>query len=190
MAELSSLQGRRFSELGQRVFRQIERLDKPTVALVQGFALGGGMELAMACDIRLAAEGAKFGQPEVSLGIIPGFGGTQRLPRLIGQGRALWLLLSGQVIDAAEAYRIGLVTEVLAPDALDQRGRDVAEQLAALAPLALGMVKQAVHEGAELGLDKGLVIESALFGLCFATEDRKAGMEAFLEKRKAQYSGN
>jgi enoyl-CoA hydratase len=190
MAQLPGNEGRRFSEAGQRVFRQIERLDKPTIALVQGFALGGGMELAMACDIRLAAEGAKFGQPEVTLGIIPGFGGTQRLPRLIGQGRALWLLLSGQLIDAAEAYRIGLVTEVLPPEALDQRGRDVAEQLAALAPLALGMVKQAVRDGAELDMDKGLMIESALFGLCFATEDRKAGMEAFLEKRKAQYSGN
>ena len=189
MAQLPEHDGQRFSEAGQRVFRQIEQLRQPTIALVQGFALGGGMELAMACDIRLAAEGAKFGQPEVTLGIIPGFGGTQRLPRLVGQGRALWLLLSGQMIDAAEAYRIGLVTEVLPPDALEQRGREVADKLASLAPLALGMIKRAVHDGAELDLEKAMVIESALFGLCFATEDRRAGMDAFLGKRKAQYIG-
>lgn len=189
MAQLREHEGKRFSEAGQRVFRLIERLPQPTIALVQGFALGGGMELAMACDIRLAAKGAKFGQPEVALGIIPGFGGTQRLPRLVGQGRALWLLLSGQIIDAAEAYRIGLVTEVLPPEALDQRGSEIADELASSAPLARRMVKRAVQEGAELGLEKGMAIESELFGLCFATEDCQAGMDAFLEKRQAQYLG-
>jgi enoyl-CoA hydratase len=186
---LSTLEARRLSEAGQLVLSRIERLPQPTIALVQGFALGGGLELAMACDIRLAAEGTKFGQPEVTLGIIPGFGGTQRLPRIVGQGRALWILLSGQLIDAAEAYRIGLVTEVVPAESLDRRGRDVAEHLAALAPQALRIVKQAVYDGGELDLAKGLAMEAELFGQCFATEDQKAGMRAFLEKRKAKYSG-
>jgi enoyl-CoA hydratase len=190
MEHLSELEAQRFSETGQLVFRRLERLPQPTIALVQGFALGGGMELAMACDLRICAEGTKFGQPEVTLGVIPGFGGTQRLPRLIGQGRALWLLLSGQLIDAAEAYRIGLVTEVVPADLLDRRGRGVAEELAALAPQALRMVKQAVYDGGELDQDKGLALEAALFGLCFAANDQKAGMRAFLEKRKAEYSGS
>ncbi len=140
MEHLSALEAQGWSQAGQLVFRQIERLPQPTIALVQGFALGGGMELAMACDLRLAAEGTKFGQPEVTLGIVPGFGGTQRLPRLVGKGRALWLLLSGQLIDAAEAYQMGLVTEVVPADTLERRGRDVARQLSALAPQALRMV--------------------------------------------------
>jgi len=189
MVQLSELEAQSFSEAGQRVFRQIERLVQPTIALVHGFALGGGLELAMACDIRLAAEGTKFGQPEVTLGIIPGFGGTQRLSRLVGQGRALWLLLSGQIIDAAEAYRIGLVTEVVTAENLEERGHEVAEQLAELAPLALHGVKQSLYEGAELALDRGLELESALFARCFATEDQKEGMEAFLEKRRARFLG-
>jgi enoyl-CoA hydratase len=148
------------------------------------------MELAMACDLRLAAEGTKFGQPEVTLGIVPGFGGTQRLPRLVGKGRALWLLLSGQLIDAAEAYQMGLVTEVVPADTLERRGRDVARQLSALAPQALRMVKQAVLEGMDLDQDRGCAIESALFALCFATNDQKSGMRAFLEKRKTEFLGN
>lgn len=190
MEHLSELEAQGFSQAGQLVFRQIERLPQPTIALVHGFALGGGMELAMACDLRLAAEGTKFGQPEVTLGIIPGFGGTQRLPRLVGQGRALSLLLSGQSIDATEAYRIGLVTEVVPAEMLDRRGRDVAEQLAALAPQALRMAKQAVYDGMDLDQQRGFAIESALFGLCFSTNDQKSGMRAFLEKRKAEYFGN
>jgi enoyl-CoA hydratase len=189
MEHLSEVEAQKFSQAGQLVLRRIEHLPQPTIALVQGFALGGGLELAMACDLRLAAEGTKFGQPEVTLGIIPGYGGTQRLPRIVGQGRALWILLSGQSIDAAEAYRIGLVTEVVPAESLDRRGRDVAEQLAALAPQALRMVKQAVYDGGELDQAKGLAMDAALFGLCFATEDQKAGMRAFLEKRKAEYSG-
>ena len=143
----------------------------------------------MACDVRLAAEDAKFGQPEVTLGIIPGFGGTRRLPVLVGRGRALWLLLSGQIIDAAEAYRIGLVTEVLPGEALEQRGRVVAKQFAALAPEALHMVKRAVYEDGAFQQDNGFGLESALFGLCFTTEDQKAGMRAFLDKREARYFG-
>jgi enoyl-CoA hydratase len=148
------------------------------------------MELAMACDVRLCAERTKFGQPEVTLGILPGFGGTQRLPRIVGQGRALWLLLSGQLIDAEEAYRIGLVTEVVPAEMVDRRGLGVAEELAALPPQALRMIKQAVYDGAGLDQDKGVALESALFALCFATADQKAGMRAFLEKRKAEYTGN
>jgi enoyl-CoA hydratase len=189
MENMSELEAQRFSEAGQLVFRQIERFAHPTIALVQGFALGGGLELAMACDLRVAAEGTKFGQPEVTLGIIPGFGGTQRLPRLIGQGRALWILLSGQLIDAAEACRIGLVNEVVPAENLDRHGLDMAQHLASLAPHALRMVKQAVYEGVELDQDKGLSLEAALFGLCFATEDQKTGMRAFIEKRKADYAG-
>jgi enoyl-CoA hydratase len=189
MERLSGLEAERLSQTGQMVFGQIERLAQPTIALVQGFALGGGMELAMACDLRFAAEDAKFGQPEVTLGIIPGFGGTKRLPLLVGRGRALWLLLSGQLIDAAEAYRIGLVTEVVPGEALEERGRVVAEQLAALAPEALRMVKRAVYEDGSPQQDRGFALESVLFGLCFTTEDQKAGMRAFLEKRKAEYSG-
>jgi enoyl-CoA hydratase len=190
MEHLSALEAQGWSQAGQLVFRQIERLPQPTIALVQGFALGGGMELAMACDLRLAAEGTKFGQPEVTLGIVPGFGGTQRLPRLVGKGRALWLLLSGQLIDAAEAYQMGLVTEVVPADTLERRGRDVARQLSALAPQALRMVKQAVLEGMDLDQDRGCAIESALFALCFATNDQKSGMRAFLEKRKTEFLGN
>lgn len=190
MEHLSTLEAQGWSQAGQLVFRQIERLPQPTIALVQGFALGGGMELAMACDLRLAAEGTKFGQPEVTLGIVPGFGGTQRLPRLVGKGRALWLLLSGQLIDAAEAYQMGLVTEVVPADTLERRGRDVARQLSALAPQALRMVKQAVLEGMDLDQDTGCAIESALFALCFATNDQKSGMRAFLEKRKTEFLGN
>lgn len=190
MEHLSTLEAQGWSQAGQLVFRQIERLPQPTIALVQGFALGGGMELAMACDLRLAAEGTKFGQPEVTLGIVPGFGGTQRLPRLVGKGRALWLLLSGQLIDAAEAYQMGLVTEVVPADTLERRGHDVARQLSALAPQALRMVKQAVLEGMDLDQDTGCAIESALFALCFATNDQKSGMRAFLEKRKTEFLGN
>jgi enoyl-CoA hydratase len=189
MEHLSEVEAEKFSQAGQLILRRLEHLPQPTIALVQGFALGGGLELAMACDLRLAAEGTKFGQPEVTLGIIPGYGGTQRLPRIVGQGRALWILLSGQSIDAAEAYRIGLVTEVVPAEFLDRRGLDVAEQLAELAPQALRMVKQAVYDGGELDQAKGLAMEAALFGRCFATEDQKAGMRAFLEKRKAEYSG-
>jgi len=189
MQPLTAIEAERFATAGQGVLNKLEHLSQPTIALVHGFALGGGMELAMACDVRIAAAGAKFGQPEVTLGVTPGFGGSQRLPRIVGQGRAMWLLLSGQWIDAEEAYRIGLVTEVVPEDALQQRGQELGEQLAALAPHALRMVKQAVYAGAEVDQDKGLAMEASLFGLCFATTDQKAGMAAFLDKRKADFEG-
>jgi enoyl-CoA hydratase/carnithine racemase len=189
MASLSPVAAGQFARLGQAVFSKLEKLPQPTIALVHGYALGGGMELAMACDIRIAAEGTKFGQPEVTLGVIPGFGGSQRLPRIVGQGNALKLLLTGGTIDAVEAYRIGLVREVVPIEELAARGRALAEQLSGLAPKALAWVKQAVYEGAELDQDKGLAYEASLFAMCFSTNDQKQGMEAFLAKRKPAFEG-
>ncbi|GMA50879.1 crotonase [Alicyclobacillus contaminans] len=189
MAGLDSVIALEFARRGQAVLNKLERLPVPTIALIQGFALGGGMELAMACDLRIAAEGTRFGQPEVTLGVIPGFGGSQRLPRIVGQGNALKLLLGGGMIDAAEAYRIGLVNEVVPTDDLLEAGRRLAEQLAALAPLALAWVKQAVYDGAETDLERGLALEASLFANAFATEDQKRGMRAFLEKTKTTFEG-
>jgi enoyl-CoA hydratase/carnithine racemase len=189
MQSFTPQEGEAFALYGQRVFSKFERLPQPTVALVHGFALGGGMELAMACDIRIAAAGTKFGQPEVTLGVIPGFGGSQRLPRIVGQGRALSLLLTGELIDADEAYRIGLVTKVVPQEELQAAGSAVVEQLLRMGPIALQYVKRAVYEGAELDLDKGLSYEASLFGLCFATSDQTEGMKAFLEKRKPTFEG-
>lgn len=189
MQALSATEAEAFAKLGQTAFTQLESLAIPTIALVQGYALGGGMELTMACDIRIAAQGAKFGQPEVTLGVIPGFGGSQRLPRLIGQGRALHLLLTGEMIDSEEALRIGLVTQVVSAENLIETGRQLAEKLASLAPLALARVKRAVYGGAEVDLPTGLAIEAALFGLSFATEDQSEGMGAFVERRKPSFQG-
>lgn len=179
----------KFAELGQKTFLRLERLHCPTIALVHGYALGGGMELAMACDIRIAATRAKFGQPEVNLGLIPGFGGTQRLPRIVGQGRALAMLLSGDQVDAQEALAMGLVTQVVETDGLEEAGRKLAEKLAGLAPRALEHVKRAVYEGTELPLAHGLAMEAAWFGLSFNTEDKKEGISAFLERRTPNFQG-
>lgn len=189
MQSLSATEAETFARLGQHVFSKLEQLAIPTVALIQGYALGGGLELAMACDIRVAAEGTKFGQPEVSLGVIPGFGGSQRLPRIIGQGRALNLLLTGDLIDAVVALHMGLITQVTNADELLSTGRSLAEKLAGLPPLALARVKQAVYGGAEVDLPTGLGLEASLFGLSFATEDQTEGMAAFVEKRKATFQG-
>jgi enoyl-CoA hydratase len=189
MADMSPVEAEAFARLGQSVFSKLERLPQPTIALVHGFALGGGMELCMACDIRLAAEGTKFGQPEVTLGVIPGFGGSQRLPRIVGQGNALRLLLTGEWIDAHEAHRIGLVSEVTAPDELLAKGQQLAAKLVSLAPKALTWVKRAVYDGAELDQERGLALEASLFALCFATEDQKRGMTAFLQKSKPVFEG-
>lgn len=174
---------------GQAVFSKLERMPQPTIALIHGFALGGGMELAMACDLRIAAEGTQFGQPEVCLGIVPGFGGTQRLSRIVGRGRALELLLIGHRIDAQEAYRIGLVNRVVPADELLAAGRETAQQLMAVGPIAQALIKRAVYEGTDLPLDAGLEREAELFGDSFATEDRREGMAAFLERRKPQFRG-
>ncbi|RIV17540.1 crotonase [Alicyclobacillaceae bacterium I2511] len=189
MQNLSAVEATAFAKLGQQVFRQLELLPQPTLALIQGYALGGGLELAMACDIRMAAEGTRFGQPEVSLGVIPGFGGTQRLPRLVGRGNALRWLLSGELLEAQQALAIGLVTDVVAPAELLDRGRALAEKLAQLAPQALASVKRAVDLGSGAPLEQGLNLEAALFGLCFATVDQQEGMTAFLAKRKPVFSG-
>ncbi|MCL6452731.1 MAG: enoyl-CoA hydratase/isomerase family protein [Alicyclobacillus sp.] len=187
MRDFSAADAEAFSRLGQAAFAALEALPQPTIALVHGYALGGGLELAMACDIRIAAEGAKFGQPEVTLGVVPGFGGSQRLPRLIGQGNALYLLLTGEMVDAAEAMRLGLVSKVVPQDELETAGRQLAERLLTLGPYALAGVKRTVYEGAELDLHSGLRMEAGRFGLCFAHPEQTEGMTAFLERRKPDF---
>jgi len=159
------------------------------IAAVNGFALGGGCELAMACDIRIASEKAKFGQPEVTLGITPGFAGTQRLARLVGKGRSKELLFTGDVIDANEAYRIGLVNKVVAADQLMAAAKALAEKIMSRAPVAVQLCKAAVNEGLDTDLETGVAYEAEVFGLCFATADQKEGMSAFVEKRKASFQG-
>ena len=174
---------------GQEVFRKFETSAKPTVAAVNGFALGGGCELAMCCHVRVASEAAKFGQPEVKLGLIPGYGGTQRLPRLVGKGRALQLLLTGEMIDAQEAYRIGLANAVVPAGELMDRARALATAMAANAPVALALAVETVNAGYDLALDEALRFEATAFGLAAATEDMAEGTRAFLEKRPARFSG-
>ncbi|HJU65216.1 MAG TPA: enoyl-CoA hydratase-related protein [Gemmatimonadaceae bacterium] len=171
------------------IFDAVERCSKPVLAAINGFCLGGGMELALACDIRIASSAAKFGQPEVNLGIIPGGGGTQRLPRLIGLGAALRLILSGDMIDAAEALRLGLVEEVVAPSELMPRAMALAETIASKSPVAVAAAKEATRAALSLSLPEGLKLETALFQLCFASEDKAEGVRAFLEKRPATFPG-
>jgi enoyl-CoA hydratase len=177
------------SKAGQDVFRRFETCPKPVIAAVNGFALGGGCELAMACHIRIASEHAKFGQPEVKLGIIPGYGGTQRLPRLIGKGRALQLLLTGEMIDAEEAYRIGLVNRVVHAAELLGACRMMLKQIMANGPLAVALCIEAVDRGLEMSLDEGLALEANQFGLVSSSEDMREGTKAFLEKRAAEFKG-
>jgi enoyl-CoA hydratase len=183
------VQAQGFSRTGQRLMSSIERLGKPVIARIQGFALGGGMELAMACHLRVASEKAKFGQPEINLGLIPGFGGTQRLLRLAGRGAALELCLTGAPINAQRAYELGIVTRVVAADALDDTVSALADQLAAAAPLAAAGILDAVLQGGETGIDQGLEFETQGFALAFSTEDMREGTTAFLEKRKAEFRG-
>ncbi|HLH33794.1 MAG TPA: enoyl-CoA hydratase-related protein [Alloacidobacterium sp.] len=189
LAQVSGIDGQALALRGQRLFDQIESCGKPVIACVNGFALGGGCELAMACTFRIASETAKFGQPEVKLGLIPGYGGSQRLPRLVGKGAALRLLLTGEMISAAEALRIGLVEEVVAPDGLPARCEQIAHSIAAQAPLAIAKCLEAVHAGYDLPLRQALDLEAGLFGLCCATEDKAEGTRAFLEKRAAEWKG-
>jgi enoyl-CoA hydratase len=189
LAALSPLEAQAYAERGQRVFRELEMLAKPTVAAINGYALGGGLELAMACAVRVASENAKLGQPEVKLGILPGYGGTQRLPRLVGRGRALELLLSGEPITAAEAYRIGLVNHVVPAAELLKFSRQWLGKALANAPLALGLALQAVDVGLEAGLEQGLRFEAAAFGLSTATDDKREGTRAFIEKRQPVFAG-
>jgi enoyl-CoA hydratase len=189
LAALSPYEARAFALRGQAAFRQLETCGKPVVAAVNGFALGGGLELAMACTVRFAGENAKLGQPEVKLGIIPGYGGTQRLPRLVGRGRALELLLAGDPVPAAEAYRIGLVNAVVPRAELLDYCRAWLGKVLANAPLALGLVLDAVDTGLACGLEEGLRFEAAAFGVSAATEDCREGTRAFLEKRRAGFTG-
>jgi enoyl-CoA hydratase len=186
---LTPLQAQAFSRAGQRLMRGIERFPKPVIARIQGFALGGGMELAMSCHLRIASEKAKFGQPEINLGIIPGFGGTQRLARLAGRGAALELCLLGHTIDAARAYALGAITRVVAADQLDVEIDAIADQLAASAPNALAGILDAVLLGEDMGLDQALEYETNAFALCCSTDDMREGTKAFLERRKAEFRG-
>lgn len=177
------------TRLGQAVTNLIENLGKPVIAAVNGFALGGGCELSMACTIRLAAESAKFGLPEVKLGIMPGYGGTQRLSRLVGKGSALQLILSGGMISAQEAYRIGLVNEVVPSAELIGRAEAILNQIGANAPQSIKFALEAVNKGLETSLAEGLLIEASLFGILAATEDKKEGTSAFLAKRAPRFQG-
>ena len=187
MKSKNAIEGEIFGKLGASVFRKIELLPKPVIAAVNGFALGGGCELAMSCDIRLASTKAKFGQPEVGLGITPGFSGTQRMPRLIGMGKAKELIYTADIIDVAEAYRIGLVNHVYEPEALMEEAMKMAEKIASKAPIAVKNSKEAINRGIQTDMDSAVAIEAYLFGLCFASEDQKEGMTAFFEKRKANF---
>jgi enoyl-CoA hydratase len=189
LAALSALEAREFARRGQQVFRLLETSHKPSVAAVNGFALGGGLELAMACTVRFAAENARMGQPEVKLGIIPGYGGTQRLPRLVGRGRALEMLLAGEPVTAAEAWRIGLVNAVVPQAELLNYSRAWLGKALANAPAALGLVMEAVDVGLNAGLEEGLRFEAAAFAVTAATDDGREGTRAFLEKRKPAFAG-
>ncbi|WP_243049420.1 enoyl-CoA hydratase-related protein [Dyella sp. RRB7] len=183
------VQAQGFSRAGQQLMSRVERLGKPVIARIQGFALGGGMELAMCCHLRVASEKAKFGQPEINLGLVPGFGGTQRLLRLAGRGAALELCLTGAPISAQRAYELGVVTRVVAPEVLDEAVNALADQLAVAAPLAAAGILDAVLQGGEASIDQGLEFETQAFALAFSTEDMREGTSAFLEKRKATFKG-
>ncbi len=189
LAKHDAISAKEYTHRGQNVLNLIENLGKPVIACINGFALGGGCEIAMACTMRLASENAKFGQPEVKLGIIPGYGGTQRLPRLVGKGIAMQLVLAGEMISAQEAHRIGLVNEVTAPAELIPRAEAVAQKIIANAPLAVQYAMEAVNKGMEMPLAEGLYVEAVLFGVACASEDKKEGTTAFLEKRAAQFKG-
>lgn len=187
MNGLTPVQGRDFSLVGQQLMRRIERLNKPVIAMVNGFALGGGMELAMACHLRIAADSAKLGQPEINLGLVPGFGGTQRLLRLAGRAAALELCLLGAPIDAARAQQLGLLNRVVPAAELETETMKIATQLANAAPLALRGILDTINVGGECAIGEGLEYESAQFGLVFSTEDMREGTRAFLERRKPEF---
>lgn len=189
LAHVDAYEAEQSSRFGQRVLDLIENLGKPVIAAINGFALGGGCETAMACTMRIAAEHAKFGQPEVKLGLLPGGGGTQRLPRLVGKGRALQLILTGETISAQEAYRIGLVNEVVPAVGLIDRAETILRQIAGNAPIAVKFSLEAANKGMETSQSEGFALEASYFGICAATEDKKEGTSAFLEKRTPQFQG-
>lgn len=186
MKEMNVLQGRNFAILGNKVFRKLETLEIPVIAAINGFALGGGCELSMACDIRIASEKAKFGQPEAGLGITPGFGGTQRLARLVGMGMAKEMIYSTRLINAEKALQIGLVNSVVAPEALLDEAKKLAGEIASKAPVAVKLCKQAINRGMQVDMDTAIMIEAEVFGECFSTEDQTDAMTAFVEKRKLE----
>jgi enoyl-CoA hydratase len=187
LATMGPIDGVQVSRDGQDTFRMLERMPKPVLAVINGFALGGGLELALACHMRIASTRAKFGLPEVKLGIIPGYGGTVRLPRLVGRGRATEMMLTGEMIDAAEAYRIGLVNRVEEPEKLMDTARALARKIAANGPIAVALALEAVDRGMSTTMDDAQILESRLFGLLASTEDMKEGMQAFLEKRAPEF---
>ncbi len=189
LAKHNATSAKEYTHRGQSVLNLIENLGKPVIACINGFALGGGCEIAMACTMRLASDNARLGQPEVKLGIIPGYGGTQRLPRLVGKGIAMQLLLAGEMISAQEAHRIGLVNEVTAPGELLPRAEAIAQKIIANGPLAVQYTMEAVNKGMEMSLSEGLYLEAVLFSVACATEDKNEGTAAFLEKRAAQFKG-
>lgn len=189
MQDLNALSAAEFAGLGHTVMETIENLPQPVIAAVNGFALGGGCELALACDIRIAGENAKFGQPEVNLGVIPGFGGTQRLPRLIGKAMACELLYTGDMIGAEEALRIGLVNRVVETGQLLETCRVIAKKITTKGPIAIRLCKETVNNGVEMDLDRANQYEAIQFGQCFASDDQKEGMQAFLEKRSPHFQG-
>ena len=189
MQKMSAIEGRNWGKLGQAVFDQVEKLPQPVIAAVNGFALGGGCELSMACDIRIAAENALFGQPESGLGITPGFGGTQRLARLVGKGIAKELIFTASNIDAQEAYRIGLVNKVVPAAELMAAAQKMAKKIMSKGNTAVQLCKAAINEGLNVDLESGVAYEAEVFGLCFATADQTEGMTAFVEKRKPVFTG-
>jgi enoyl-CoA hydratase/carnithine racemase len=189
LAKQDAVSGKEYGHRGQAVLDLIEHLGKPVIACINGFALGGGCELALACTMRLASDNAKLGQPEVKLGILPGYGGTQRLSRLVGKGLAMQVVLAGEMITAQEAHRIGLVNEVTSAAELVPRAEAIAAKIVANAPLAVRYAMEAVNKGMEMTLAEGLFLEATLFGVCCATEDKKEGTAAFLEKRPAVFKG-
>jgi enoyl-CoA hydratase len=189
LAQMGPLSGVRTSRQGQDAFRFLEKMPKPVIAAVNGFALGGGLELALACHLRIASENARFGLPEVKLGIIPGYGGTIRLPRLVGRGRALEMMLTGEMIGAEEAYRIGLVNRVVPQVELQATAQALLGKITANGPVAVALALESVDRGCDTTLDDGLTLESNLFGILASTEDMREGMQAFLEKRPANFQG-
>lgn len=189
MKDATPLQARSFSQLGQRVLMKLENLEIPVIAAINGYALGGGCEIALACDIRIASEKAQLGQPEINLGIIPGWGGCIRLPRIVGSAKALEIILTGDRISAQEALQVGLVNMVVPEDQLEKAVKELADKLAGKPPVAVKLAKSVVKKGLESSLKSGMSLESSAFSICFATEDQKEGVKAFLEKRKPQFKG-
>ncbi|OOM16406.1 short-chain-enoyl-CoA hydratase [Clostridium saccharobutylicum] len=189
MKDKSAIEGREMAKLAQKVFSNIENMPQIVIAAVNGYALGGGCELSMACDIRLASTKAKFGQPEVGLGIIPGFAGTQRLPRLVGKGRAKELIFTTDMIDANEAYRIGLVNKIYEPNELIDKAKEMANKIMSKGTYAVSLAKSSINNGLNMDTESAYAFEADLFGLCFSTEDQTEGMNAFVGKRKASFKG-